>query len=149
MTKISWNIKKFDELSPAELYAILQLRSEVFVVEQNCVYQDLDDKDQPCWHFMGWRENKLLAYTRIIPPGISYDEASIGRVVTSPSARGEGLGKELMERSISQVETLIGKVPIRIGAQLYLLQFYTSLGFIQTSDIYLEDGIEHIEMLRS
>lgn len=146
---VNWIIKEFDKLSVKELYAILQLRSEVFVVEQNCVYQDIDNKDQLSYHFMGWKEGKLVAYTRIIPPGISFPEASIGRVVTSPSARGAGLGKDVMEGSIAQVKILFGNSPIRIGAQVYLEKFYTSLGFRQTSAVYLEDGIEHIEMLRS
>jgi ElaA protein len=146
---LTWLCKHFDTLTTAELYAILELRVEVFVVEQNCVYQDIDNKDQASFHFMGWNENKLVAYTRIIPPAISYPEASIGRVVTSPIVRRSGIGKELMERSIAQVKILFGNTPIRIGAQVYLEKFYTSLGFRQTSPVYLEDGIEHIEMLRS
>ena len=146
---ITWTLKKFDNLSPHELYAILQLRNEVFAVEQNCVYPDMDNKDQYSYHFMGWKNEKLIAYTRIIPPGIIYPEPSIGRVVTSPSVRRTGIGRDLMERSIEQTYNLYGKTPIRIGAQLYLLQFYNDLGFRQTGDVYLEDGIEHIEMLRS
>ena len=146
--KITWSLKKFEELSPAELYAIMQLRNEVFVVEQNCVYQDADNKDPLSFHFMGWAENKLIAYTRIIPPGISYDESSIGRVVSSPSARGTGIGRVLMLQSIAQVYNLFGNVTIKIGAQLYLLKFYSSLGFVQSGEIYLEDGIEHIEMTK-
>ena len=145
----SWQCKKFEDLTAFELYAILQLRNEVFVVEQDCVYQDADNKDQPAFHFMGWKEGKLVAYTRIIPPGILYPEAAIGRVVTSPSARLHGLGRELMQHSIEHINKLFGKVPIKIGAQVYLLNFYTSLGFLQTSGIYLEDGIEHAEMVKS
>ena len=143
---INWTIKKFDELTPSELYAILRLRSEVFVVEQNCVYLDLDDKDEHCHHLMGWKDKMLVAYTRLVPPGISYEYPSIGRVVTSPSARQSGFGRLLMERSIEETMRLFGTSPIRIGAQLYLQRFYTSLGFITSSEIYLEDGIEHIEM---
>ena len=145
--QIHWQLKKFEDLSPFELYAILQLRNEVFVVEQNCVFQDADDKDQPSYHFMGWQSDKLVAYTRIVPPGISYEEASIGRVVTSPAVRKSGAGKLLMQRSKEELYKLYGSVPIRIGAQFYLKKFYESLGFVQTSDIYLEDGIEHIYML--
>lgn len=145
---MNWSIKKFEELTPFELYAILQLRSEVFVVEQNCVYQDADDKDKYAWHLMGWQDDNLTAYTRLIPAGISYTEPSIGRVVTSPSARGTGAGRELMNRSIELCYSLFGIQPIRIGAQLYLKEFYSSLGFIATGDIYLEDGIEHIEMVK-
>ncbi|MGB8192310.1 MAG: GNAT family N-acetyltransferase [Chitinophagaceae bacterium] len=142
-----WKCKTFDELSAQELYAILQLRSEVFVVEQNCVYLDMDDKDQDSYHFCGWNGDDLFVYTRLVPAGISYDEPSIGRVVTSPKSRGTGAGKELMKRSIEQLHTLWGKLPIRIGAQAYLQNFYESLGFVQTSDIYIEDGIAHMEML--
>ena len=145
---ITWANKKFEDLSPAELYSILQLRSEVFVVEQNCVYLDLDSKDQHCYHLMGWLDEKLVAYTRLVPPGISFEYPSIGRVVTSPSARRSGFGKLLMEKSIDETIRLFGISPIRIGAQLYLQKFYTSLGFITSSDVYLEDGIEHIEMTR-
>lgn len=144
---MNWILKKFEDLTPAELYEIMQLRNEVFVVEQNCVYQDADNKDQPSYHLMGRGGDKLIAYTRIIPPGIAYAEPSIGRVVTSPSVRRTGAGRELMLRSIELVHELFGKQPLRIGAQLYLRDFYASLGFLQTSDIYLEDGIEHVEML--
>lgn len=147
--KISWDLKKFDELRAHELYAIMQLRNEVFVVEQNCVYQDADNKDQPSWHFMGWLDKELVAYTRILPPGIPYPQVSIGRVVNSPAVRGAGIGKKLMLESIRQVQKIFGEVSIKIGAQVYLQKFYTDLGFQQTSDIYLEDGIEHIEMIRS
>ena len=147
---MNWILKKFDDLTSNELYAIMQLRNEVFVVEQNCVYQDADNKDLVSYHFMGWANNKLMAYTRILPPGVAYTkEPSIGRVVTSPSARGSGIGRELMEKSIEELYKLFGETPIKIGAQLYLLKFYTSLGFQQTSSIYLEDDIEHIEMVKS
>ena len=145
---IDWKLKKFEELSSIELYKIMQLRNEVFVVEQNCVYQDADNKDVSSLHFMGWDNEKLLAYTRILPPGLSYHQVSIGRVVSSPSARGTGIGRELMLKTIEQVRNIFGEVPIKIGAQLYLQKFYTSLGFQQTSDLYLEDYIEHIEMVK-
>lgn len=144
---IEWVFKKFEELSLEELYAILQLRNEVFVVEQHCVYQDADDKDQFSYHLMGWLEDKLVAYTRIFPPGISYKEPSIGRVVTSPAARGTGLGRALMQNSIDKCKHLFGNIFIRIGAQVYLKNFYSSLGFVPDGEIYLEDGIQHIEML--
>ncbi|WP_211093103.1 MULTISPECIES: GNAT family N-acetyltransferase [Chitinophaga] len=147
---MNWKIKSFEELSTTELYAILRLRSEVFVVEQNCAYQDLDNTDQLALHLMGTDDTgRLLAYTRLFQPGIKYQEASIGRVITSPLARGTGAGRELMERSIAAVQQQFGVVPIKIGAQQYLQRFYTSLGFEQTSDTYLEDGIPHIEMVRS
>jgi len=146
--QIHWVLKKFEELSPYQVYAILQLRNEVFVVEQNCVFQDADDKDQHCYHLMGFNDNKLVAYTRLVPGGVIYPQASIGRVVTSPSIRRLGAGKALMQHSIDTVYNLFGKVPVKIGAQLYLKNFYESLGFQQISDTYLEDGIEHIYMLR-
>lgn len=144
---INWVLKKFEELTPHQLYTIMQLRNEVFVVEQNCVYQDADNKDQAAYHLMGWKDDKLITYSRIIPPGMAYAEPSIGRVVTSPSARGNGIGKALMKESIDQVYKLFDTPSIKIGAQVYLLQFYSSLGFQQTSDIYPEDGIEHVEMI--
>lgn len=146
---MKWTLVKFDDLSALELYKIMQLRNEVFVVEQNCVYQDADDKDQKGFHFMGWDGETLIAYTRILPPGLSYTEPSIGRVVTAPSARKNGIGRELMIRSIAAVKKLYGELPIKIGAQVYLQKFYTSLGFLQTSAIYMEDNIEHIEMVKS
>lgn len=146
---MQWDLKKFDELTPHELYAILQLRNEVFVVEQNCVFQDADGKDQQSWHLLGCEGEKLIAYTRIIPPGGFYTEASIGRVVTSPSARGSGAGKELMHKSISCLYTLFSQATIKIGAQLYLKKFYESFGFRQTGEGYIEDGIPHIHMLKN
>lgn len=146
--ELQWQLKKFEELTPFELYAVLQLRNEVFVVEQNCVFQDADDKDQPSWHLMGWLDHKLVAYTRLVPPGISYTQASIGRVVTAPSVRRFGAGKALMQESIDQLYRLFGTVPIKLGAQFYLKKFYESFDFRQVSDIYLEDGIEHIYMIK-
>jgi ElaA protein len=143
----NWTCKKFEALTPDDLYTILRLRSEVFVVEQNCVFLDMDNKDQHCDHLMCWEDNKLVAYARIVPAGISYGESSIGRIVSSPSARGQGLGKDLLTQSIETLYRLHGKRVIRIGAQLYLKKFYESFGFEQAGEIYLEDGIEHIEML--
>jgi len=146
---IKWILKKFDELTPFELYSILQLRNEVFVVEQNCVYQDADNKDQVSYHFMAWQNDKLIAYTRLLPKGVAYnDYVSIGRVVTSPSARRTGIGKELIKNSIVQLNNLFGSVSIKIGAQIYLKNFYAEFDFQQTSDVYFEDGIEHVEMIK-
>ncbi len=146
---MNWLCKKFDELTLHQLYAILQLRNIVFAIEQNCVYPDLDDKDQLSYHLMGWEDNKLIAYTRLVPPDISYQNIpSIGRVVTALSARRNGIGKELMKRSIDKSQQLFGNTPIKISAQLYLKKFYESLGFIQTGDKYLEDGLDHIAMIR-
>ena len=147
---ITWYHKHFKELNTTELYQILQLRNEVFIVEQNCPFQDLDDKDFKCYHLIGFDTDsqKVLAYTRIVPAGVSYEDASIGRVVTSPLARKEGIGKELMKKSIELLEELYGGVSIKIGAQLYLKKFYESFGFRQVEKVYLEDGIEHILMIK-
>ena len=144
-----WTCKSFDQLGVNELYAILRLRIEVFIVEQNCVFQDADDKDQKSYHFMGWIGDDLAAYTRLVPEDISYDKPSIGRVVTSPKYRRSGIGKELMIKSIESAYKLWGKQPIQIGAQLYLKKFYESLGFIVSGPVSHEDGIEHVEMLLS
>jgi ElaA protein len=146
---IRWQLKKFDELIPYELYAILQLRNEVFVVEQNCVFQDADNKDQLSYHLMGWSAERLIAYSRIIPAGIAYEFVSIGRVVTAPDKRRNGTGKELMNEALKATTTLFGNVSIKLGAQRYLKNFYESFGFVQSSDIYIEDGIPHIEMIRT
>ncbi len=143
----NWTCKKFTELTTDELYAILRLRSEVFVVEQNCVFLDQDNKDQHCHHLTGWQDDQLLGYSRIVPAGISYVESSIGRIVSSPAARGKGIGRELLTQSIHTLYMLYGERVIRIGAQYYLKKFYESFGFVQKGEIYLEDGIEHIEML--
>lgn len=147
---ITWYHKHFKNLSTTELYQILQLRNEVFIVEQNCPFQDLDDKDIKCYHLMGFDTDsqKVMAYTRIVPAGISYDEASIGRVVTAPLARGNGIGKQLMKNSIELLEELYGGISIKIGAQLYLKKYYESFDFQQIEEVYLEDGIEHILMIR-
>jgi len=145
---MTWILKPFDELTPKELYKILQLRNEVFIVEQNCPYQDLDNKDLKAFHLMGMRDHQLIAYSRLLAPGISYSESSIGRVVSSPAARKSGMGKRLMAESILQIRNLFQTDTIRIGAQLYLKKFYESFGFIQEGDPYLEDQIPHIIMLR-
>ncbi|MFB9293704.1 GNAT family N-acetyltransferase [Persicitalea jodogahamensis] len=148
--QINWTLKTFPELSLDELYTLLRLRNEVFIVEQNCPFPDLDGKDQLCHHLLGLSEDSssLVAYTRVVPPGVIYDFASIGRVATALTVRRYGVGRELMRRSITAVEDLYGPVPIQIGAQRYLQKFYESFGFRQLGDMYLEDGIEHILMLR-
>jgi ElaA protein len=144
---VKWTCKHFSELMTEELYHILRLRSEVFVVEQNCVFLDMDNKDLVCHHLMGWEDKQLLGYSRILRAGISYVEPSIGRIVSSPAARGLGIGRELLSESIQAIYRLHGKRDIRIGAQYYLKEFYESCGFVQTGEIYSEDGIDHIEML--
>jgi len=147
MQNINWTYKHFSELNTAELYEILWLRSKVFVVEQNCVYLDNDFKDQESWHLCGWIGNRLVAYVRILPPGLSYAEASIGRVLTHPDFRKQGFGIELMKVAINKTITQFNVNTIKISAQCYLLNFYNSLGFKTCSEEYLEDDIPHVEML--
>ena len=144
----SHRVKAFQELTVDELYEVLKLRSEVFVVEQNGVFQDMDDKDQQCYHLMVYQEGKLVGYSRLVPAGLSYTEISIGRVITAASVRGTGLGKRLMELAIHYCRQKLGAGPIRIGAQTYALGFYASLGFVPEGEPYDVDGIEHIEMVR-
>ena len=149
MNTINWATKKFDELTANELYDILRLRSEVFVVEQNCVFLDMDNNDQKAYHTMGWLDNVLVATTRLFYEGQMYEGyQSIGRVVGSPRHRGLGIGKSLMQYSIAECERLFGKGPIKIGAQLYLKKFYNELGFEQAGEMYYEDEIEHIPMIK-
>lgn len=143
-----WKCVFFNELSVHELYTVIKLRNEVFVVEQNCVFQDADDKDQKCYHLLGTQGDKLVAYARLVPPGVSYIYPSIGRVVTLPASRRSGAGRQLMHTAITHAELLFGKSPIKIGAQLYLKKFYESFGFLQSGLVYDEDGIDHIEMIR-
>ena len=139
----------FDQLTLTELYAVLALRQEVFVVEQNCPYQDCDGKDQPAWHLLGRDETgALVCYTRLLPAGVAYpDYPSIGRVVSAPVARGTGAGRVLLARSIEQCYVLFGPRAIKIGAQTYLLKFYEDFGFRSTGEEYLEDGIPHTKMV--
>ncbi|HEU4858942.1 MAG TPA: GNAT family N-acetyltransferase, partial [Chitinophagaceae bacterium] len=143
---MKWVLKKFGELTLDELYSILELRSKVFIVEQNCIYNDPDGKDQVAWHLIGMEEDQLIAYSRILPPGVVYTDPAIGRVVTSPVKRKSGLGRELMNRSIKHCQELFGKTSITLSAQAYLKKFYESLGFSAIGDEYLDDGIPHIKM---
>ncbi|MBC7534776.1 MAG: GNAT family N-acetyltransferase [Ferruginibacter sp.] len=147
MKELVWTYKSFDELHAVELYAVLKLRSEVFVVEQNCVYLDTDNKDQASFHLCGWLHGELVAYVRILPPGTSYKEASIGRVCTALSHRKNGAGRTLMIKAIDITQKQFEGGGIKIGAQSYLNKFYSSLGFQQSGNEYIEDGITHIEML--
>ena len=148
MKNINWVCKHFSELTAEEIYSILELRTAVFIVEQNCPYLDEDGKDFNVFHLMGYDDKQtLIAYARILPENISYKEVSIGRVVTSPVARKTGAGKALMKKSMEIIKEKFGDVPVRIGAQEYLHSFYKNFGFTQVSDTYLEDNIPHIEML--
>ncbi len=148
MLNLAWKCKSFGELNSHELYTIIRLRNEVFVVEQNCVFQDADHKDQKSFHLTGWAGNDLAAYARLVPKNVSYPYISIGRIVTSPAYRKAGAGKALMQQAITDSYQLFGAQPIKIGAQLYLKKFYESFGFVQTGAVYDEDGIPHIEMLK-
>ena len=140
-------VKSFPTLTPNELYAFMRLRSEVFVVEQNCVFLDADNKDIYCHHLMLFDHKQLIAYARLVPPGISYNEMSIGRVVTAKEARNKGAARQLMQLAVEYCRKIFGDGPIRIGAQYYLEKFYSEIGFTATGDVYDEDGIEHIEMI--
>ena len=147
MITLHWTYQPFADLTLTELYTIMQLRSEVFVVEQNCVYQDADEKDLLCYHLCGWDGGKLVAYCRIMPPGLAFTEASIGRVLTAAPYRKNGTGRLLMQKAITETLQQFNCSQIIISAQLYLNKFYQSLNFQQISDVYLEDGIAHIKMM--
>jgi ElaA protein len=146
---LNYCIKSFDELTNKELYSLLRLRSEIFVVEQNCAYLDLDNKDQKSFHLLYYVNNEFAGSTRLVPAGLSFKEISIGRVVIAGSHRGLGLGVKLMEAAIEGCQQKFGNGPIRIGAQYHLSKFYQSLGFVEQGEQYDEDGIPHIEMLRA
>lgn len=141
-------VKTFEALELQELYDLLQLRSEIFVVEQNCVYQDIDGKDQKALHVMGFENDKLVAYTRIFPPGVYFDEAAIGRVLVRESARKSHFGHAIMAASLKTIEDEFKTRQIKLSAQTYLTKFYEGHGFRQTGEGYLEDGIPHIAMVR-
>lgn len=147
--KLQFKIKRFNELSISELYELLQLRSEVFVVEQNCVYQDIDGKDEKALHLLGEVDHKIVAYSRLFNANDYFENASIGRVTIAEKFRDQKWGHDLIKEAISGIESILGKQPITISAQLYLKKFYEINGFQQVSEMYLEDGIPHIEMLRS
>ncbi|RXM45306.1 GNAT family N-acetyltransferase [Flavobacterium sp. YO64] len=145
--ELKWKIKPFEALNVNELYDLLKLRSEIFVVEQNCVYLDLDGKDKKALHLIGEYDNKIVAYVRLFDAGITFDDASIGRVVVDANYRDRKWGHNLMREAISAIKSNFNKEKITIGAQLYLKKFYESHGFVQSSEMYLEDDIPHIEMI--
>ena len=142
-------IKSFNELSVEELYNILQLRSEIFVVEQNCVYQDMDDKDRKALHVLGKKNNKIIAYTRIFKSGDYFDVSSIGRVIVAKSERQYGYGYDIMNASINAIKQNFNESKIKLSAQCYLKKFYNNLGFIEVGEEYLEDDIPHICMIKN
>jgi len=151
---LRWCCLPFEALDVHTLYRLLRLRSEVFVVEQNCVFQDMDQADAVCHHLLGEQPDgqappRLLAYARLVPAGLKFPEASIGRVVTDPASRSGGLGHALMQAALREVQALWGPQPIRIGAQAHLEAFYNRHGFVSVHKPYVEDGIPHLEMLRT
>lgn len=143
---LNWQIKRFNELSTLELYKILALRNEVFIVEQNCVYQDVDNKDLKAIHLFAIQNDEVVAYARIFDAGDYFDKCSIGRVITTPKYRNQKLGHILVQKSIEVIYDYFGKKTITISAQEHLKTFYEQHGFVQTSAMYLEDDIPHIEM---
>ena len=145
--ELIWYCKHFDELTVEELYNLLALRTVVFVVEQNCAYQELDGIDKKSYHLFALHKEKHVAYLRIVPPGLSYAESSIGRVVVEKSARKKGVGDELMRKGMATLKRIYGEVSIRIGAQTYLQDAYQNWGFEKVGEPYIEDGIPHLEML--
>lgn len=140
-------VSTFKELGLEELYQLLQLRSEIFVVEQECIFLDLDDRDQSALHVLGWEGSELAAYARVFGPGDYFDEASIGRVAVREKFRGRGMGLRIMQESIGAVKQRFGSVDIVLSAQKYLEHFYKDLGFLSEGKEYLEDGIPHIRMV--
>lgn len=144
---LRWHVHRWNDWSNDRLYAALRLRSEVFVVEQTCVFPDMDGLDPHCEHLCGITgDDRLLAYARLLPPGLKYPEASIGRVVVAPSARGMQLGRELMGEALAACRARYAGAPILIGAQQRLERFYSGFGFRAVSEPYLEDGIWHVDM---
>lgn len=141
-------IKTYEELSKKELYSLLQLRSEVFVVEQDCVYQDIDGKDEKALHVLGYKNNKIIGYTRIFKPGDYFKHSSIGRVVVAKKERQYKYGYDIMKASIDAIKNEFSETLIKISAQKYLEKFYTNLGFNTVGEWYLEDDIPHIAMIR-
>lgn len=141
-------VKSFDELNLYQLYELLQLRSEIFVVEQDCIYQDIDDKDQKALHVLGIKNNKIIAYTRIFKPSDYFENASIGRVAVKKEERKYGFGKEIMLTSIKAIKEKFYTDKIELSAQVYLKKFYKDLGFLVRGEEYLEDGIPHIKMIK-
>jgi ElaA protein len=148
MLSLSWHLSSFDALTPQQIYAILAARNAVFVVEQTCPYQDMDGLDAGAMHLTAWHGTEVAAYLRIIDPGIKFAERSIGRVLTTSAFRGTGLGRELLKRALEYVDQTFPKESVRLGAQAHLQSFYAFFGFEKASDLYMEDGIPHVEMLR-
>ena len=146
---LEWSVKSLENIPALELYAILKLRADVFIIEHDCIYPDMDDKDQHALHVVGSKNGEIIAYTRIFDRGGYFDKASLGRVVVKESERKFKYGHELIRQSVRAIEEHFGKQPIKISAQQYLIKFYESHRFKAIGEGYLEDGIPHISMLRS
>jgi ElaA protein len=143
---IDWRFAPFSDLSPNEVHDLYRLRVDVFIVEQNCVFQDVDGIDPQCWHLLGREGGELVAYCRFVPPGVKFAQPSIGRVITARSVRRTGMGRVLMREAMKRAERLWPGQLLRIGAQAHLERFYNEFGFTKSSEPYDEDGILHIEM---
>ena len=144
--RVDWRFARFGDLSPQEVHDLYRLRVDVFIVEQNCVFQDVDGVDPQCWHLLGYANGELVAYCRFVPPGVKFPEPSIGRVITARSVRRTGMGRVLMREAMARARLLWPGQRLRIGAQAHLERFYNEFGFTKSSDPYDEDGILHIEM---
>ena len=144
---MNFTLKTFNQLTNTELYSILQERTNVFVVEQNCPYPEVDGKDAQSYHLYKAENGEIIAYLRILPPGVSYAELSIGRVLVKKEYRGRKLAHELMERALQFIEAELNEITVKIQAQDYLRNFYSSFGFEAISEVYLDDGIPHVDML--
>lgn len=151
-SRVHWQWAVFENLSGHDVYELMSLRQRVFVVEQDCVYQDADGRDSAAWHLLGWSapdSGKLVAYARVFEAGARYDEMSIGRIVSAPEVRGTGVGRATVDEAMRKCGELWPHQPIRIAAQRRLEKFYETFGFTVTGEAYMEDGIEHIDMLKS
>ncbi|HEX6588430.1 MAG TPA: GNAT family N-acetyltransferase [Longimicrobiales bacterium] len=150
MTDVAWTFARFAELSPADVHDLLRLRQDVFVIEQNCIFHEIDGRDPQAWHLLGRRgdDAHLVAYARVFEPGVTADEATIGRVVTDPSARGAGLGHALMREAMAAVDRIAPGSAMRLAAQHHLQRFYAAYGFRGVGEKYIEDDIWHLDMVR-
>lgn len=149
LEKITWKIYAFEDLTPHLLYEILKLRQEIFIIEQECIYPDIDGADQNCYHLCGFLDESLAALLRVVPPGLNREEPALGRISVREKFRGKGAGKMLIRKGIETARQQFGDRPIRIEAQTYLDSFYKSLGFHPVGEPYDLDGIEHIQMVLS
>jgi ElaA protein len=146
---LEWQWCRLDELSSEQVYAVLEARVAIFVVEQNCAYQDLDGLDAAAGHLIAWSGKEVAGYLRVLGPGTRFDNPSIGRIITTKPFRGSGLGREVVAKGLEHTRMRYPGQPVRISAQQYLEKFYRDFGFVTVSEPYLEDGIPHVEMVLS